>query len=96
MVKFIENLSWRTHAQDFKEGEQKILLALSNEDYLWRSFDRLTAVTRLDKKVLAESLDGLMTKGVVRPSISSESKEPIYGLVERVGPGNRAAQQMRM
>lgn len=85
-MKFLESLKWRDEVENFDEGEKKICLALSDTKYLWRSFGRLEGLTRLDKKALAAKLDRLMADGWVRPSISAQSNEPIYGLVERVGP----------
>ncbi len=77
------NLKWLTQFSQFSPEQQKILLALSNEQYKWRAKDRLRAVTALEPEVLDNALAQLMKKNVVRPSFSKK-RNIIFGLRERV------------
>lgn len=86
-MSFVKRLQWRDNFEQFDPGEQKVLLALSDSRYLWRTLDRLEAVTRLDPKVLTETLNDLIAQRLIRASVSRVRKEPVFGLVERVGEG---------
>lgn len=89
MATFETQLEWREHAEDFEPEQQKILLALSNKRWLWRTLDSLQRATRLPRRQLTHNLKQLMELDLVRGSVSKGQREPIYGLVERVGPGKR-------
>ena len=78
-----QNLRWIELAPELSEAEQKILLALSSDKYVWRTKERLLAVTGLPRDELESSLANLIKRGLVRPSFS-KSRNLIYGLVERV------------
>ena len=80
-----QSLKWRKHPEDFEPAQRKILLALSNKQWRWRTIESLQKATRLSAGELAPGLRDLMETGVVRGSISKAPREPIYGLVERVG-----------
>lgn len=91
-MEYVEHLRWRDRISSFEPEQQKILMALSNRKYLWRSLDRLQQSTRLTREVLTSKLKELMADGWVRASVSKKRREPIYGLVERVGPTHQSAQ----
>ena len=80
-----QTLKWRKHPEDFEPAQRRILLALSNKQWRWRTLESLQKATRLPSEQLAPGLRDLMEDGVVRGSISKGPREPIYGLVERVG-----------
>ena len=84
---FVEQLRWRESFENFSPDEQKLMLALSDTRYLWRSLDRLECVTRLEPKNLTRTLNDLIAQGWIRASVSRVRKEPVFGLVERVGEG---------
>jgi hypothetical protein len=77
-------LIWLKRLGEFSEGEKKVLLALSNTKYKWRTKDRLLDVTGLPPAELESMLAGLIAKDLVRPSFS-KNKNIIFGLRERVG-----------
>lgn len=79
-----EKLNWTKSFDHFDEDEQKVLAALSNEKYDWRTKSALEKVTGFDSKQLDKALSNLLKKEVVRPSFSS-SKELLFGLKEIVG-----------
>lgn len=79
-----EKLNWTSSFDLFDEDEQKVLAALSNEKYDWRTKSALEKVTGFDGKQLDKTLSNLLKKEVVRPSFSS-SKELLFGLKEIVG-----------
>ena len=78
-----EKLNWTKEFDKYDEDEQKVLAALSNKDYDWRSKVALERVTGFDSKTLEKTLARLMKKEVVRPGFS-QSKELIFGLKEIV------------
>ena len=78
------DLTWLQRLGEFSEGEKKVLLALSNAKYRWRTKDRLSDVTGLPPAELESMLAGLIAKDLVRPSFS-KNKNIIFGLRERVG-----------
>ncbi len=82
-----QSLKWRKHPEDFEPAQRKILLALSNKQWRWRTLESLQKATRLPSGDLAPGLRDLMEDGVVRGSIGRGKgpRKPIYGLVERVG-----------
>lgn len=88
-MKFLTELRWREQQENFDRDQLKILLALSDEEYTWRTLDRIKDVTRLDYNTLTDKLKDLIAGGWVRASVSRNSKEPIFGLVERVGQGKQ-------
>lgn len=79
-----EKLNWTKSFDHFNEDEQKVLAALSNEKYDWRTKSALERVTGCDTKQLDKTLSNLLKKEVVRPSFN-RSKELIFGLKEIVG-----------
>ncbi len=87
MATFEHSLKWRNHPEDFEPAQHKILLALSNKQWRWRTLESLQKATRLPSEELVPGLRDLMEDEVVRGSISKGRREPIYGLVERVGEG---------
>ncbi len=84
---FEPGLKWRGQPENYEPDQRKILLALSNKRWLWRTLESLQRATRLQSPELTEGLKELMDVGLVRGSVSRGRREPIYGLVERVGPG---------
>ena len=89
-VTFLKNLKWRKRQSDFSVDEHKVLLSLSNKDWEWRTFGSLEASTGLSRDKLGSVLKGLMLMGLVTGSVSRYGWKPIFGLVERVGPGRIA------
>lgn len=79
-----KELKWTKDFERFDEDEQKVLAALSNEKFDWRSKGALERVTGFDSKKLEKTLANLMKKEVVRPGFS-KSKDLIFGLKEIVG-----------
>ncbi len=77
------NLKWLSQFHEFSPEQQKVLLALSNEQYKWRAKDRLRAVTALEPDVLDSTLAQLLKRNIVRPSFSKR-RNIIFGLRERV------------
>ena len=89
-----KGLRWRRDAGDFDTEQKKILLALSSKKWLWRTLDNLRGVTRLSDPDLALGLEELIDRGIVRGSFNRRTREPIFGLLERVG-GVKPPQQRR-
>ncbi len=83
-MKYLNNLKWLTRLDQFTPEEQKVLLALSHAKYKWRTRERLLDVTGLPPDTLDDTLSGLISKEIVRPSFS-KNKHVIFGLRERVG-----------
>ena len=77
------DLKWLADRRSFPLEQQKILLALSNDKFLWRSKDRLQAVTDLEPLVLDNALAQLIKQQLVAPSLS-QKENMIFGLRERV------------
>ena len=77
------DLAWIKSFDEFSEEEKKVLLALSNEKYKWRSRDRLLELTRLSPKRLDRTLSYLIADDMVRPAFNRE-RNIIFGLRERV------------
>lgn len=86
-MSFVKQLQWRENFEHFSPEEQRILLALSDSRYLWRTLDRLESVTRLRSRALTDELNHLIADGWIRASVSRGRREPVFGLVERVGVG---------
>ena len=80
----VKGLNWAKNMEQYDEDEQKILLALSHNDYKWRTKERLGSATGLEKTVLEQKLAKLIDNEVVRPSFS-KTKNLIFGLTDRVG-----------
>ena len=78
-------LGWLADRQKFPREQQKILLALSDDRYTWRSKDRLQAVTDLEPDVFDTALAQLIKNKLVLPSFSKK-QSIIFGLRERVDP----------
>ena len=49
MSPFLRDLAWKKHPEDFSWAEQRILLALSNERWDWRTVDNLKAIVELSE-----------------------------------------------
>jgi hypothetical protein len=79
----VENLSWVRELPKFTDDEQKVLLALSDDRYEWRTKRGIARVTGLEDDRVESILAALMTADLVRPSFSQQ-REVIYGLEERV------------
>ena len=77
------DLKWLQDLTRFTPEQRKILLALSNEGYRWRTRVRIIDVTGLGPKDVDSELSKLITEEIVRPSFSKK-KEMIFGLRERV------------
>lgn len=77
------DLKWIKDLPKFSDDEQKILLALSHENYSWRTRDRLIKLTGLEPKTFDTLLSALIEKNLVRPSFSKK-RNIIFGLSERV------------
>ena len=82
---FERNLDWRKFAENYGEDYKRILLGLSSKKWLWRTFDNLLAVTKLDHDTLTHGLAELIEDGMVTGSINRRTGAPIFGLSERVG-----------
>lgn len=95
MSTFLKDLAWREHPEDFSWAEQRILLALSNKRWEWRTVDNLKAVVRLPESEYHDALASLMEDGLVRGWITDDW-QPILGLAERVGRGARPIKDRRL
>ncbi len=67
-------LKWMTRLDEFTPQQQKTLLALSDDKYIWRSCDRLIAVTDLAPSELDKALPGLIERNLVRPAFSKKAQ----------------------
>ena len=81
---YLTNLRWVKNLADFDPEQQKVLLALSHDQYKWRSRDHLLSLTRLESKELDNVLSELIDEDVIRPSFSKK-RNIIFGIRERVG-----------
>lgn len=90
-----KRLRWRREADEYDTEQKRILLALSSKKWLWRTLDNLRSVTRLSDPDLASGLDDLISEGLVRGSFNRRTREPIFGLLERVGGVSPAKQSRR-
>ena len=79
-----ENLSWVRQLSRFTDEEQKVLLALSDERYTWRTKAGIIGVTQLPSERVESVLAGLIQDGLVQPSFS-RSGDLIYRLEDRPG-----------
>ena len=89
MAKFERQLAWREDPERFDEAEQLILIALSNKKWLWRTMGSIARATRLSTDELSAGLQRLMEDELVKGSISRRTRQPIFGLIERVATGRR-------
>ena len=78
-------LQWRQYAENFEQEQKKILLALSSKKWLWRTFENLQAITKLDYNQLNQGLTELFEDKLIRGSYIRNTGTPIFGLTERVG-----------
>ncbi len=62
--------------------QQKIVQALSGDQFYWRSLKRLSEVTGLEKDALDAALTQLLKRDIVKPAFGKRSI--IFGLRERV------------
>ena len=83
-MQYLTGLEWMKNLDEFSDEEQKVMLALSHDNYKWRSRDRLLEATRLTTKRLERTLAHLITDDFVRPAFSKK-RNIIFGLRERVG-----------
>lgn len=81
---YVNGLEWMKKLKDFTEDQQRLLLALSHQKYVWRTKDRLQEVTAIPSDKLEAELSELIAKDLIRPSLSKK-KNIIFGLRERVG-----------
>ena len=88
-------LMWRQHPEVFEDDAKRILLALSNKKWLWRTLESIERATGLSHDSLVENLAELIDRGLVEVSVRKPTREPIFGLSERVG-GRSANQQQRL
>ena len=79
-----ENLSWVRQLPRFSEDEQKVLLALSDERYTWRTKVGIIGVTQLTRDRVEAILAKLIEDEFVQPSLS-RAGELIYRLTDREG-----------
>ncbi len=84
------DLDWMSRLDEFSDDETSVLMTLSHERYRWRTRDRVAAVTGLDPKLVDGIFAGLISRGLVRPSVSKR-KKIIFGLVEIVGTLRRTS-----
>ncbi|MGO8673045.1 MAG: hypothetical protein ACLQVD_17010 [Capsulimonadaceae bacterium] len=73
---------WQADLAKYSDYEQKVLIALSNDKYVWRSKERLAEVTGLDTDTLESTLGNLLSRSIVTPAISKR-KNIIFALNER-------------
>jgi RIO-like serine/threonine protein kinase len=78
-----ERLKWTNKLNQFNESEKKVLLALSHDQYKWRTRDAIKKVTGLEEELVDSTLSGLIQKQLVRPTFS-KNKNLVFGLKERV------------
>ena len=80
---YLTDLKWIRNLDEFSDEEQKVMLALSDERYKWRTRDRLQKLTNLSTKRLERTLGHLIADDLVRPAFSKK-RNVIFGLKERV------------
>ena len=78
-----KNLKWARKLPEFSEEETKVLLALSHDEYKWRTKKRIAKSTGISPDQVDSVLSGLIEKNKVRLSMSKK-KNVIFGLRERV------------
>lgn len=83
-MRYLTNLQWQKNFGNYNNLQQKVLLALSTEEYKWRTKQKLVTATGLKEEELDEVLADLMSNDVIRPSFS-KNRNIIFGLRERVG-----------
>mgnify|MGYP001588344804 CR=1 FL=1 len=87
-------LMWRQHPEAFEDDAKRILLALSIKKWLWRTLESIQRATGLSHDSLVENLAELIERSLVKVSVQKTTREPIFGLWERVG--GRSEQQQRL
>ena len=80
---YLTDLKWIRNFNEFSEEEQKVLLALSYDKYMWRNRDRLRELTGMSAKRLDRILTYLIADDLVRPAFSKQ-RNIVFGLRERV------------
>lgn len=75
---------WTDQLASLSDDEQKVLTALSFEDYGWRTKSGGSKATCIIGADLQKTLSSLMKNDIVRPAIS-KNKELTFGLKEVVG-----------
>lgn len=78
------NFQWARKLPDYSDDETKVLLALSHDDYKWRTKGRIAKSTGILPGQVDSVLSRLIEKDKVRVSMSKQ-KTVIFGLRERVG-----------
>lgn len=96
MTKFIKDLVWQEHPDDFIPAERKILLSLSMERWHWLTMDGLRKAAALSEQEFNEGLESLMNDGYVRAYVNDDWSELIFGLTERVGRGAHPLKDRRL
>lgn len=86
-------LMWRQHPEDFGDDAKRILLALSSKKWLWRTLESIQLATGLSHESLVENLEQLFERRLLKGSVKRATREPIFGLSERVGGGSWQQQQ---
>ena len=81
---YLTKLKWMKDLDEHSDEEQKVLLALSHDQYKWRTKDRLLGLTQLGSKELDAILARLIDKDLIKPTFSAK-RNIVFGLRERVG-----------
>ncbi|MEM1059091.1 MAG: hypothetical protein AAGK14_07570 [Verrucomicrobiota bacterium] len=84
----VEGTEWMEHFESLNDDERKVLLALSNDQYLWRTPEGITKATGLSDQQRDEIMKGLLEKNLVQPTISNDQRL-LYGLKDRVSASKR-------
>jgi len=82
-VAYLKELSWRERADGFSKEERRVLLALSDERWEWRTLTNLRKLTRISPEELSAVLDSLIEEGLVTAALTTD-RRPIFGLTERL------------
>ncbi len=90
MAYAVENLSWIREMPRLNDEQQKVLLALSHDRYIWRTKQGLMNATGLERDQLESALADVIARNLVRPSFSRNG-DIIYGLVRARGGSLTAA-----
>lgn len=83
-MKYRDRLNWMKSLGEFAEQEKRVLMALSREEFRWRTKERIASATGLAESDVERVLSDLISKGLVILSLS-QKKNIIYGLKELVG-----------
>ena len=81
---YVSNFEWTKKLPEYSEDETKVLLALSHDEYKWRTKERIAKSTGIGPGQVDSVLSQLIERDKVRLSMSKK-KNVIFGLRERVG-----------